>query len=443
MSTHRSILRLAIPNIISNLSVPLLGAVDTAMMGHMDSAYFLGAIALGSVLFNIIYWGFAFLRMGTTGLTAQAYGSGNEKAGILIFGQSLVTGLLGAGVILLLQYPISGLGFMLIQGEQAVKDLAHSYFHIRIWAAPATLAMLSFHGWFLGMQNATYPMLLTILVNILNVGFNLLFVFQFDMKSDGVALGTVVSQYLGILFAGFLFMHKYKAHLHFLDIEKLKRVREMGRFFAVNSDIFIRTICLVFVFTFFTAVSSAIDPIVLAANSVLIQCFYLMSYGVDGFAFAGESLIGRYTGSGEYRKMVNALKGLFLWTLGLSLIFGTIFYFFGDAILYLFTDIDEVLQQTRLYKGWMIAVSLAGAFAFMWDGVYIGATASRAMRNTMLLATFGFFLPVYYIFIEIWGNAGLWLAMVLFMTARSISLALLARKEILKPVKQRADNLVN
>lgn len=435
---NRSILRLAIPNILSNLSVPLLGMVDTALMGRMETEIYIGAIALGTILFNFIYWGFGFLRMGTTGMTAQAYGQGDHQESISILGRALLVALAGSLLIIILQKFIGRLGFDLIQGDAAVKDLARSYFYIRIYAAPATLALYAFHGWFLGMQNARYPMWLTIFVNLLNIGFNLIFIYMFNMKSDGVALGTVCAQYTGLLLAILLFLRKYRNCLPRFKVDRVIQLSALRRFFSVNSDIFIRTICLIFAFAFFTSASAGIGSLALAANQILLQYFYLMAFGTDGFAFAAESLVGRFKGAGEPKQLRRAVKLLFFWGCGLGIIFALVYAAAGNNLLRLFTDQTAVIEAALPYVWWMILIPPAGAVAFMWDGVYIGATATKPMRNTMLLATLVFFLPVYYLSFPAMGNHGLWLAMLVFMLARAILLSLTARKHIFIPINPAA-----
>ncbi len=427
---NREILRLAIPNILSNVSIPLLGMVDTALMGRLESEIYIGAVALGSVLFNFIYWGFGFLRMGTTGFTAQAFGKDDHKESAAILGRGLLVALFSSIILIALQAAIVWVGFSLLQGDTATESLAKQYFNIRIYAAPATLGLFVFHGWFLGMQNARYPMYLTIVVNGLNVLFNILFVFQLGMKSDGVALGTVCAQYIGLALATGIFLHKYRRYISLLDRARILNLAAMKRFFAINVDIFIRTICLVSTFAFFTSASAAIDSMVLAANQILMQYLLLMSYAVDGFAFAAESLIGRFFGARDLGKLKQCTRLLFLWGTGLGVFFALSYGLFGKPLLRIFTDQVDIIQTAMPYVFWVVVVTIAGSIAYLWDGIYIGATASVAMRNMMLLSTLGIFLPTYYLTITSLGNHGLWLALVLFMVARGLTLGLLAKKNI-------------
>jgi MATE family multidrug resistance protein len=428
--TNREILRLAIPNILSNISIPLLGMVDTALMGRLESEIYIGAVALGSIIFNIIYWGFGFLRMGTTGLTAQSYGQEDRTECSAILGRGLLFALGGSILILALQSAIAWIGFSLLQGDEAVKTLATQYFYIRIYAAPATLGLYVFQGWFLGMQNARYPMVLTIVVNLLNIVFNIVFVLQMGMKVDGVALGTVCAQYLGLALAVGMFFFKYRPFIARIERREVFRLTAIKRFFAVNVDIFIRTVCLVFTFAFFTSASAAIDSLTLAANQILLQYLSLMSYAVDGFAFAAESLVGRYIGARDSTHLRKSVRYLFYWGIGFGAAFALVYGLMGRELLRIFTDQEEIIQAALPYVWWIVAISLAGSVAYMWDGVYIGATATVPMRNMMLISTIVIFLPVYYLTLSSVGNHGLWLALLLFMVARGITLGLLAQKNI-------------
>ena len=430
VNMNREVLRLAVPNILSNISIPLLGMVDTALMGRLESEVFIGAVALGSILFNFIYWGFGFLRMGTTGLTAQAFGRSDQREGIAILARGLMVAVVGSMLIIIIQGAIAWLGFSLIPGDESVKQLAKQYFYIRIYAAPATLALYVIQGWFLGMQNARYPMVLMVIINLLNILFNLFFVYHLGMKSDGVALGTVCAQYIGLGLAGGLFLFRYRSSLRFFNRKRVLNMESLKLFFSVNVDIFIRTICLVFTFAFFTAASSALDSFTLAANQILLQYISLMSYGVDGFAFAAESLVGKYLGRQDLSRLKMSVKQLFLWGCSLGGAFSFLYLIFGKSLLRIFTNLQPVIDAASPFILWMAVVPLFGAVAYMWDGVYIGSTATQAMRNMMLLATAVVFLPVYYLSVGFLGNHGLWLAMTLFMAARGVSLSVLARRHV-------------
>lgn len=427
---NKQILRLAIPNILSNLSVPLLGAVDTAVIGHLDAVYYLGAIAIGSIVFDFIFWGFGFLRMGTTGLVAQAFGAGNLQETRTILLRVIIVALSASAFILLLQWPILELSLLIINASVEVETFMRQYYQIRIFAAPATLALFGLNGWFLGMQNARYPMYVTILLNVLNIILNLVFVLKFDMNVRGVALGSLLASYAALGFAVFLYRLKYdEVEFQFNWVTILKRT-DIKKFFSVNSDIFIRTLCLIFSYAFFTAKSAESGDVILAANTILLQLWYISAYGVDGFAFAAESLVGKFKGAGDF---VNLRKSIFyslFWGVGLGVLGTIVYMLLGDRIVTVFTNQDVVILTAQTVLIWTILAPLINSICFIWDGVYIGATSTAPMRNSMLFATILVFVPVFYFTVESLGVHALWLAMISFMIARGIALSLLAPKHI-------------
>ena len=428
---NKPILRLAIPNIISNLSVPLLGAVDTALVGHLEHVYYLGALAVGSVIFNFIFWGFGFLRMGTTGLTAQEYGI-RSRFGMMMILARVQFIALGIGLlILLLQDPIAFFSLWLIDSTQQVAEYTRVYYDIRIYTAPAVLALYGLNGWFLGMQNAKYPMIVTIVLNLLNIVLNVTFIYGFGMHVDGVAYGTLISTYLALILAIYLFFKSYRKYLsHYIQTE-LINVDELKKYFVVNRDIFIRTLCLIFTFSFFTAVSARQGDLILAANTILLQFWFIASYGIDGFAYAAESLVGKFTGKGDQEKLKSAVFYNLGWGLALGIAGTFVYLIFGNQILHIFTDKQDVILQSQSVLFWTIIAPLVSSICYILDGVFIGATETRPMRNTMLAATFLIFLPVYYVATPLLGMHGLWLAMVLFMIARGVALGFYLPKTIL------------
>lgn len=429
---NRNILRLAIPNIISNLSVPLLGAVDTALVGHLDEVYYLGALAVGSVIFNFIFWGFGFLRMGTTGLTAQEYGKRDRVNMMMILARVQFLALAIGFAIVLLQAPIATFSLWMIDSTQEVARHTRVYFDIRIYTAPAVLALYGLNGWFLGMQNAKYPMIITIVLNLLNIVFNVSFIYGFGMHVDGVAYGTLISTYLALVLAAALFLFRYKRYLSHYKQKLLLNVEELKKYFSVNRDIFIRTLCLIFTFSFFTAVSAQQGDLILAANTILLQLWFIVSYGIDGFAFAAESLVGRFKGSMEKDQLAKAVWYNIGWGLFLG-VMGTIAYgLFGNQILTIFTDKADVIAVAKSVLFWTILAPIVSSFCYIFDGIYIGATETRAMRNTMILSTFFVFLPAYYIGTYYFGKHGLWLAMVLFMVTRGLALGAYLPRTVLK-----------
>ena len=432
---NQKILRLAIPNIVSNITIPLLGLVDLALMGHLDSEVYIGAIALGGVIFNLIYWGFSFLRMSTSGFTAQAYGEKDNTKSINILARALLVVAAASFLILTLQTPIAWASFKVIGGSPDVETLAKNYFSIRVWGAPAALSLFVFSGWFLGMQNARYPMIIAIAVNVVNIILSVIFVFVLNMNSNGVALGTAISQYVGLAIALILFNKKYRILLQDVSRKAITDVKLLVEFFKVNTDIFIRTFCIILVFTFFTSKSASINDTVLAVNSLLIQLLLFFSFFIDGFAYAGEALVGKYIGSNSISKLRKVVKLLFIWGSGLALAF-TLLYLPGvNVILKLLTSQTEVIESAQTFLPWVIMVPLASFASFIWDGIYIGATASKAMRNTLLISTFVFFAPVYYFLNPVLGNHALWLGMLLFMFMRGVVQTILYKRAILAPLK--------
>ena len=425
---NKRILNLAIPNVISNLSVPMLSAVDTALMGRLENEQYLGAIAIGGIIFGFVYWGFSFLRMGVTGLTAQAYGAKDSEESTLILKRGVIVALLIALLLLLLQPLIAALSFHLMDASPQVEQLARSYFHIRLCAAPATLTLHVFHGWFLGMQNAKYPMFITIVVNLLNLALNFFFVKVLMMTSDGVALGTVIAQYLGLLCTIALFLRRYRYLWDGWHLKGVLHLPSLKHFFRIGRDILIRTFAVLFCHAFFTSKAAALSDAALAINAILMQFIHILAYGIDGFAFAAESLVGRYKGAREVANLKRSVLYSFCWALCLSVGFSLVFGLFGTKLLYLFTDKTDLLIGARPYLIWIAIAPPINSIAYTWDGVFVGATASAAMRNSMLVSMVVFLLA--YFLLQGFGNHGLWMALTLFSIARGATLTFFAPKHI-------------
>jgi MATE family multidrug resistance protein len=432
---NKRILKLAIPNIVSNITVPLLGMVDLALMGHLESVNYIGAIALGTMIFNFLYWGFGFLRMGTTGFTAQAYGRRDLADSIHTLGRALVVSLIGGLFLIILQVPVNNLSFWLLSADTSVEQLASEYFYIRIWAAPATISLYALTGWFIGMQNTRFPMFIAILVNLVNLGMNVLFVYGMNMKSDGVAMGTVIAQYSGLILSLFLFRKYYRKLLKHFQIEQLKKLSLLKDFMIVNKDIFIRTLCIIAVFTFFTSSSAAIDNHILAVNTVLIQFFFVYSFFVDGLAYGAEALTGKYIGARDQRNLKLSIKLLFRWGLGIAIVFSLLYGFGYRHVVSLLTDNQAILSAAGDYAIWLGLLPLVAYASFLWDGVYIGATASVAMRNTMLIATVFIFFPMYYSLIGLLGNHALWIALLAFLLTRGVGQYFYAKRAVYSKVE--------
>lgn len=428
---NKRILGLAVPSIISNITVPLLGLVDVSIVGHLGSATYIGAIAVGGMLFSMIYWIFGFLRMGTSGLTAQAYGRRDLAEVILSFVRSVGIAF-GLGLLLILfQYPILKVAFTLIDATPTIKELASLYFRICIWGAPAVLGLYSFAGWFVGMQNSRFPMYIAITQNVVNIAASLFFVFVWNRGVAGVAMGTLVAQYAGLLMASLLWYGYYRRLWPKLNWKMLTDYEAMRSFFILNRDIFFRTLCLVAVTTYFTSRGAEQGDVILAVNTLLMQLFTLYSYIMDGFAYAGEALTGRYVGAHNRADLERMIRALFAWGIGLALTFTLLYGIGGSSFLGLLTNEREVLNASSDYFYWVLAIPLAGMAAFLWDGIYIGATASRQMLYSMLVASASFFL-LQGLLQQQMGNHALWMAFIVYLFLRGLVQTGLARKILSK-----------
>ena len=425
---NKDILKIALPSIVSNITVPLLGLVDTAIVGHLGRTAFIGAIAVGGMIFNMIYWIFGFLRMGTGGFTAQAHGAGETEECQRLLLRSLAIGGLIALALILLQGLIARGAFFWIDADAEVEQYARRYFDLLIWGAPAVLGLYSFSGWFLGRQNARFPMAIAIVQNVVNIGVSLCLVMGLGMKVEGVAIGTLVAQYAGFLIAAWLYLRNYRQELHKTALQQLWERGAVARFFAVNRDIFLRTLCLVAVTTAFTTIGAKQGNVVLAVNSLLMQLFLLFSYIMDGFAYAGEALGGRFYGAGSSHDLRRLTHRLFLYGLILSLLFTLIYIVGGEGILQLLTDRREVSEAAGDFLPYAIAIPILSFAAFLFDGLFIGCTATRPMLIAMCVATASFFGLNHWL--ADWGNHALWIAFLSYLLLRGIVQALFWKKNL-------------
>lgn len=429
MEMDRKIFRLALPNIITNVTVPLLGMIDIAVAGRLGSVVYIGAIALGANIFNMIYWNFGFLRMSAGGLTAQAYGARNMTEVMNVFIRSLTLGL-GIGLlIVLLQFPIGRLAFALIQSGAESVHHVETYFRVVIWGAPAILGLYAFKGWFIGMQNARIPMIIAILNNVLNILLSVLFVFGFGMKIEGIALGTVLSQIISLLVAAAFWWKYYRRLKKYIRKETVWHKQSIRLYFNVNADVFVRTFLLTLVTTFFTFASSGMGETILAVNALLMQFFMLFSYFMDGFAYAGEALTGRYVGAKNPYVLKAMIKRIFMWGLWVSIASMVIYLVFPEQILRILTNDSHIIESAKTYMFWTLLIPLTGFAAFLWDGIFIGATASKEMRNTMIISSLVFFAS-YLLTVPIWGNNGLWFSFIVYLLVRGVVQTLLAKRAI-------------
>ena len=425
----KKIFRLALPNIITNITVPLLGMIDIAIAGRLGSAVYIGAIALGATIFNMIYWNFGFLRMSSSGFASQALGARNFTEVMNVFIRSLAIGL-GVGVlIILLQYPIGLLASGLIQSGPESTEHVMTYFHIVIWGAPAVLGLYAFNGWFIGMQNARIPMFVAILNNLLNIVLSLLFVFGFGMKIEGIALGTTLSQVISLMVAAAFWWKYYRRLRKYIRKETIWDRQAIREYFRVNGDIFVRTFLLTLVTTFFTFASSGMGEAILAVNALLMQFFMLFSYFMDGFAYAAEALTGRFYGAKNREYLQWMIRRVFFWGLMVSLVAVVIYMLFPDPILHIMTNDLAIIGHTKDFMFWTILIPIVGFAAFLWDGIFIGATASAEMRNAMIVSSIVFF-TCYFIMTPLWGNNGLWLAFILYLFVRGATQTLWAKRAL-------------
>ena len=432
---NKSILKLAIPNIISNITIPLLGLVDMILMGHLDSAIYIGAIALGGTIFSVLYSFFSFLRAGTTGFTAQSLGNNDNTETIYSLYRSVCIGIPIIILILSLQIPIAKISSLLLDGSNEVKELAITYFYVRIWAAPANILLYCLNGWFVGMQNTKIPMFIAILINVMNIIFSFILVIIFEQNVKGVALGTVIAQYSGLTLAVILLIKNYKSYFVKIDSKILFDIEKMKRFFKVNRDLMIRSFLLIISIAFFTNQSAKLGNNILAINMILLQSFYIFSYFTDGFAYAGEALVGKFVGSKDKENLQKVIRLLLIWGFSISIPFSILYALFPTEFVKIISDNTEILTEIKPYYIYMIIIPLITFAAFIWDGIYIGATASKAIRNTMIISSIFVFIPSWYILMPRFGNHGLWIAFLFFMIARGAAMSLMYKKNIVNVVK--------
>lgn len=421
---HRRIINLALPSIVSNITVPLLGLVDTAITGHMGEARYIGAIAVGSMVFNIMYWLFAFLRMGTGGMTAQAYGRKDfcdaDLTGLRAISISALIGL----AIIALQYPLLHFVMWFIAPEENVLNLVYSYCYICIWGAPASLGLFALNGWFVGMQNTKIPMIISITQNVVNILISLLLVYCLGMKIEGVATGTLIAQWAGFLMGAFFFIrmrrglvYENKSRVSFSHIFETSAMKS---FFTVNRDIFLRTLFLVSVNLYFVTAGAKGGEIVLAVNTLLMQLFILYSYIMDGFAYAAEALCGRFYGANDKASLTETIRKVFYWSMGLTAVYSLVYGIGGLDFLRLLTNEESVISASEEYIFWAMLIPIAGMVAFVWDGVFIGMTMTRGMLSGTFVAAIVFF-TTYFSLESTLSNHALWLAFILYLAARGVT----------------------
>jgi MATE family multidrug resistance protein len=414
----KRILSIALPSIVANITVPLLGLVDMAVSGHLGNAVYIGAVAVGSMIFNVVYWVFGFLRMGTSGMTSQALGRRDMNDVATTLARSIVVAMAVAAFIIILQKPLGSVALALVGASAEINAEAWHYFRICVWGAPAMLCLYSLTGWYIGMQNTRLPMFISIMQNVVNIVASCTFVYGFGMKVEGIALGTLVAQYAGLLVSITLWATTYgKRILRHVQWQRIMEGTAMRRFFSVNRDIFLRTLCLVAVNFYFLSAGAAQGAVVLAVNTLLMQLFTLYSYVMDGFAFAGEALCGKHYGAGNHVEFSRTVRRLFGWGFALTVAYTMVYAVGGTGFLRLLTDDIEVVAASAEYAPWAVMIPICGLAAFIWDGVFIGTTNTRGMFAATAAAMLVFF-GVYLSLRSEWQNHALWLAFLTFLLTR-------------------------
>jgi MATE family multidrug resistance protein len=415
------VFRLAAPIIVSNVSVPLLGAVDTAVVGHMPDPSYLGGVAIGAMIFNFLYWGFGFLRMGTTGFVAQAHGAGDAAEIRAVLGRALIIAALSGAAMIALQGAIGAVALALTEAGASVEANAAEYFAVRIWSAPATLASYALLGWLFGLQRPKTALVLQIFTNGLNIVLDLWFVIGLGWGVAGVAAASVIADYAACGLGLWLILRTLPGRTGW-ELGRLFERPRLAALLRVNRDIFLRTLLLIFAFAWFTAQGAQLGDVTLAANAVLLNLQSIMAYGLDGFAFAIEALVGGAIGARDRRGFVAAVRAATAWSVALAAVIAAAYAVFGRTIVSLFTDLPEVRAAAALYLPWAVLSPLVSVWSFVLDGIYVGATRTAEMRNGMAIALAGY-LAAALLLVPPWGNHGLWLAFTLLMLLRAVTLA--------------------
>jgi multidrug resistance protein, MATE family len=423
---HRKILHLALPIMLSNITTPLLGLVDTAILGHLDSPSILAGVALGSMVVTMIGWTFGFLRMGTSGKVAQAFGANDQESLIKLLIQSSIIAVCLSALLLLCRSQISEAAFYFTQSQDAIKPIASDYFSIRIWALPATLLNSVLLGWFLGVQYAKAPLILLVSINLINILLDFILIVGLDMGAQGAAWASLVSEYTGLMVGIFLLYNNIDRYIEKLRVP-IKPLQGLKQLLGINSDIFIRTVSLQLVFYIFTIQGAQFGAIVFAANAVLMNFLLVISNALDGVAHATEALVGEAIGKRALKQFQQVVRATFHWTAIFAIILTLVFYLFGSHIIYLLTDIEAVRHEADTFLVYMALLPIIGTWSYWLDGLFIGANQSKLMRNTMLAATTLCFLPLWWWLLPL-HNHGLWIAFLGFMLARGLLMSVVFQR---------------
>ena len=424
---NRTVLKLAIPSIFANITVPLVGMADTAIAGRLGDAAVLGGIAIASMLFDLLYWNMGFLRMGTGGMVAQAYGRGDFKDAINTYALGMATALGFAFLFIALQYVYVNVAFHFIQCSPQVEALARNYFFIRIWAAPATLSLNVFKGFFIGMQNAVSPMAVDVTVNLVNIAASIFFAFYAGLGFEGIAWGTLVAQYTGLALAITLMVVQYRKYFRLMDFRQSVRPGNVKRFFMLNADLFMRSLSFLFIYAGLTSLAARYGDVDLAVSSIMMKLMLLYSYFVDGFAYAGEALSGRYIGARDQSSLRQAVKVIFWWCGGIGVVSTFGYWIGGEWMFGLMSTDPVVLAESERFLPWLLIMPLISCVAFTWDGIFIGATAVRPIRNSMFCAVAAFYVCWFLLKGQI-GVQSLWVGYMAHLAVRTIWLSAVAKK---------------
>ena len=428
-SLNRQILGLAVPSILANITVPFVGIVDLAIAGHLGDAAAIGGIAVGTMLFDMLYWNVGFLRVGTGGITAQAYGRRDWKCAAETFVQGIATSLLLAFLCLVIQWLYVWVSFLVLDCTPEVASVAKEYFFIRIWAVPATMSLFVFKGWFIGMQNTVYSMITDIWVNVVNMVASWLLAFHTPLGLKGVAVGTLIAQWTGLALASLLLLGRYRSIVARASIRHAIRWQHIRSFFRINLDLFIRSFSMLVVYNGFTIIATYYGDTQLAVSAVMMKLLLLYSYFVDGFAYAGEALTGRFIGEQDKAQLHRVIRLLFWWCLGIAAVSTLAYAVIPQTLIGIITDDPAVHAGCKPFLFWLLLMPVFSCIAFVWDGIYIGATASRALRNGTVGSAVAF-LAVYFLCARFFGIQSLYIAYFAHLIWRSAYQTLFARREV-------------
>ena len=431
---NKQVLRLAVPSILANITVPLVGIVDLAIAGHLGDTALLGGIAIGTMLFDLLYWNLGFLRAGTGGMTAQAFGRGDRKAQIGIFSQGIATAIATSVVILAIQWVFVELMFLFVECSPEVESLARQYFFIRIWAAPATLSLFVFKGWFIGMQNTVFPMVTDVWVNVSNMVVSYLLAFHTPLGFSGIAYGTVIAQWSGLLLALLLMAWRYRDLVVSTTILHSMKWKYFRSFVSINANLFLRSVMMLVVYEGFTIFAARYGDTELAVSSVMMKLLLLYSYFIDGFAYAGEALTGRFIGEENENSLHLSIRYVFFWCIVIGAVSTVAYWIFPEGFIRIMTDNGDVIAGCRPYLFWLILMPIISSVAFTWDGIYIGATATRALGMCMV-GSAAAFVVVYLLTYSSLGAQAIYIAYFVHLLWRSLYLTKVKKANVYDKIK--------